>query len=62
MLENGEAALEVSELTADAVTSVAGTTIKCKKVHGWHGLKHPLFGYFYWKYRVRVTMRGCGPF
>ena len=48
VLDNGETALEVSELTSEAVTTVAGTTIKCKKVYGWHGLKHPLFGYFYW--------------
>ncbi len=52
VLENGEAALEVSQLTADAVTTVAGAPIKCKKVHGWHGLKHPLFGYFYWFYEA----------
>ncbi len=57
VLENGESALEVSQLTDDAVTTVAGTTIKCKKVHGWHGLKHPLFGYFYWKYIL--TIRWC---
>ena len=38
VLANGETALEVTEITADAVTTVAGTTIKCKKVHGWHGL------------------------
>ena len=57
VLDNGETALEVSELTADAVTTVAGTTIKCKKVHGWRGLKHPLFGYFYWKYIL--TIRWC---
>jgi hypothetical protein len=57
VLENGETVLEVSELTADAVTTVAGTTIKCKKVHGWHGLKHPLFGYFYWRYIL--TIRWC---
>ena len=57
VLENGETVLEVSQLTADAVTTVAGTTIKCRKVHGWHGLKHPLFGYFYWKYIL--TIRWC---
>jgi hypothetical protein len=57
VLANGETALEVTELTADAVTTVAGTTIRCKKVHGWHGLKHPLFGYFYWKYIL--TIRWC---
>ena len=33
------------------------TIIKCKKVHGWHGLKHPLFGYFYWRYIL--TIRWC---
>ena len=38
-------------------TTVAGTTVKCRKVHGWHGLKHPLFGYFYWKYIL--TIRWC---
>jgi hypothetical protein len=48
VLENGEPAVEVSQLTADAVTTVADTPIRCKKVYGWHGLKHPLFGYFYW--------------
>jgi hypothetical protein len=56
VLENGEPAVEVSQLTADAVTTVAGTPIKCKKVYGWHGLKHPLFGYFYWFYEA-----GDGP-
>jgi hypothetical protein len=24
-----------------------------RKVYGWHGLKHPLFGYFYWFYAAR---------
>jgi hypothetical protein len=57
VLESGETLVEVSELTADALVAVAGTTIKCKKVHGWHGLKHPLFGYFYWKYIL--TIRWC---
>ena len=57
VLENGETAVEVSEVTADAATTVAGTLIKCKKVYGWHGLKHPLFGYFYWKYIL--TIRWC---
>jgi hypothetical protein len=57
VLENGEPAVEVSQLTADAVTTVADTPIKCKKVYGWHGLKHPLFGYFYWKYIL--TIRWC---
>jgi hypothetical protein len=57
VLENGETVLEASQLTEDAVTTVAGTTIKCKKVHGWHGLKHPLFGYFYWRYIL--TIRWC---
>ena len=57
VLENGEPAVEVSEVTADAATTVAGTMIKCKKVYGWHGLKHPLFGYFYWKYIL--TIRWC---
>ena len=56
VLENGETVLEVSELTADAVTA-AEANIRCKKVHGWHGLKHPLFGYFYWKYIL--TIRWC---
>jgi hypothetical protein len=55
--ENGETLLEVAQLTADAVTAVAGTTIKCKKVHGWRGLKHPLFGYYYWRYIL--TIRWC---
>ena len=49
-LETGETVLEVSQVTADAVTTAAATSVKCKKVHGWHGLKHPLFGYFYWFY------------
>ena len=57
MLENGESLLDVTEVTADAATAVAGTTIKCKKVHGWRGLKHPLFGYFYWRYIL--TIRWC---
>ncbi len=57
VLENGETVSEVSQLTADAVTTVTGTTIKCKKINGWHGLKHPLFGYFYWKYIL--TIRWC---
>ena len=57
VLENGEPAVEVSEVAADAATTVAGTLIKCKKVYGWHGLKHPLFGYFYWKYIL--TIRWC---
>jgi hypothetical protein len=52
VLENGDRAVEVSQLTADAVTSIAGTPIRCKKVYGWHGLKHPLFGYFYWFYQA----------
>jgi len=50
VLENGETLVEVAQLTADSVAAVAGTTVKCKKVHGWRGLKHPLFGYFYWFY------------
>jgi hypothetical protein len=57
VLESGETLVEASEFTADAVAAVAGTTVKCKKVHGWHGLKHPLFGYFYWKYIL--TIRWC---
>jgi hypothetical protein len=57
VMETGETLLEVSEFTDEAVTAVAGTTIRCKKVHGWHGLKHPLFGYFYWKYIL--TIRWC---
>jgi hypothetical protein len=57
VLENGDSAVEVSELSGDAVTAMAGTAIKCKKVHGWRGLKHPLFGYFYWKYIL--TIRWC---
>jgi len=56
VLENGESAIEISQLTADAATTVAGTTIKCKKVHGWHGLKHPWFGYFYWLYGARAAV------
>jgi hypothetical protein len=57
VLENGEAAVEVSQVTADAVTTATAAEIKCKKVYGWHGLKHPLFGYFYWKYIL--TIRWC---
>jgi hypothetical protein len=57
VLESGETVLEVSQLTADAVTAAAGSPVRCKKVHGWHGLKHPLFGYFYWKYIL--TIRWC---
>ena len=57
VLETGETLVEVSEFTDDAVEAVAGAAIKCKKVHGWHGLKHPLFGYFYWKYIL--TIRWC---
>lgn len=57
VLENGETALDVSVVTADDVTAVAGTKIKCKRVHGWRGLKHPLFGYFYWRYIL--TIRWC---
>ena len=57
VLDNGETVLEVSQITDDAVETVAGTTIRCRKVHGWHGLKHPLFGYFYWKYIL--TIRWC---
>ena len=62
VLETGETVLQAAEFTDGAVEAVAGAAIRCRKVHGWHGLKHPLFGYFYWKYRVRVPMRGCGPF
>lgn len=54
VLENGETLVEVSELTTEPVTTVAGTTVKCKRVHGWHGLKHPLFGYFYWRYLLSI--------
>jgi hypothetical protein len=57
LLESGETALGVTELTADAVTTVSGSEIRCRRVHGWHGLKHPLFGYFYWKYIL--TIRWC---
>jgi hypothetical protein len=57
LLENGESAYEVSQVTAEAVTTVAGAPIKCKKVYGWHGLRHPLFRYFYWKYIL--TIRWC---
>ncbi|MGH3044706.1 MAG: hypothetical protein ACRDM2_08260, partial [Gaiellaceae bacterium] len=46
VLENGETLVQVSEFTDDAVTAVAGAAVRCRKVHGWHGLKHPLFGYF----------------
>lgn len=56
-VETGGSAVEAAELTEDAVAAVAGTTIKCRKVHGWHGLKHPLLGYFYWKYIL--TIRWC---
>ncbi len=56
-VEAGGAAVEASELKDDAVAAVAGTTINCRKVHGWHGLKHPLLGYFYWKYIL--TIRWC---
>jgi hypothetical protein len=57
VLENGETALGVTEMKADAVTTVSGSEIRCRRVHGWHGLKHPLFGYFYWKYIL--TIRWC---
>lgn len=57
VLETGETLLAVSEVTGEAVTAVAGTTIRCRKAYGWHGLKHPLFGYFYWKYIL--TIRWC---
>jgi hypothetical protein len=57
VLENGESLVEVAQLTAEQTAAVAGTIVKCKKVHGWHGLKHPLFGYFYWKYFL--TIRWC---
>jgi hypothetical protein len=57
VLENGESAIDVTQLSAEAVTELAGTTIRCKKVHGWRGLKHPLFGYFYWRYIL--TIRWC---
>jgi len=57
VLETGETVLEVSQVTADAVTTAAAASVKCKKVHGWHGLKHPLFGYFYWRYIL--TIRWC---
>jgi hypothetical protein len=57
LLENGETAYEVSQVTAEAATAVAGGPIKCKKVYGWHGLRHPLFRYFYWKYIL--TIRWC---
>jgi hypothetical protein len=56
VLENGETAIEVAELTAEAETAVAAA-VKCRKVFGWHGLKHPLFGYYYWKYIL--TIRWC---
>jgi hypothetical protein len=56
VLENGETALEVTQVTDEAETTLAGK-IRCKKVYGWHGLKHPLFGYFYWKYIL--TIRWC---
>jgi hypothetical protein len=56
-VEAGAAAVEESKLAADTVEAVAGTTVKCRKVHGWHGLKHPLLGYFYWKYIL--TIRWC---
>jgi hypothetical protein len=57
VLENGESAIDVTQLDAEAVTAVAGSSIRCKKVHGWRGLKHPLFGYFYWRYIL--TIRWC---
>jgi hypothetical protein len=57
VLENGEPAVQVSQVTSDAVTTATAAPIKCKKVYGWHGLKHPLFGYFYWKYIL--TIRWC---
>jgi hypothetical protein len=57
VMETGETLVEVSELTDDAVTEVAGGAVRCRKVHGWHGLKHPLLGYFYWKYIL--TIRWC---
>jgi len=57
VLETGETLVEVSEFTDEAVEAIAGAAIRCKKVHGWHGLKHPLFGYFYWRYIL--TIRWC---
>ena len=57
VLETGETALEVSQVTATPSRRRPERSVKCKKVHGWHGLKHPLFGYFYWKYIL--TIRWC---
>lgn len=57
VLENGETVLEATHLSEEPVTTLAGSAIKCKKVHGWRGLKHPLFGYYYWRYIL--TIRWC---
>jgi hypothetical protein len=54
VLETGETLLQAAEFTDEVV---AGAAIRCRKVHGWHGLKHPLLGYFYWKYIL--TIRWC---
>jgi hypothetical protein len=56
VLETGETVLQAAQFTDEAVEAVAGA-VKCRKVHGWHGLKHPLLGYFYWKYIL--TIRWC---
>ena len=48
VLETGETLLQAAKFTDEAVEAVAGTAIRCRKAHGWHGLKHPLLGYFYW--------------
>jgi hypothetical protein len=57
VLETGETLVQAAEFTDEAAEAIAGGSIRCKKVHGWHGLKHPLFGYFYWKYIL--TIRWC---
>jgi len=31
-----------------------GSAIRCKGAFVWRGFKHPLFGYFYFKYRQRI--------
>jgi hypothetical protein len=57
VLETGETVIQASEFTAEAAEAVAAAPIRCRKAHGWHGLKHPLLGYFYWRYIL--TIRWC---
>lgn len=35
-------------------SSLAVFTVRCKGAFVWRGYKHPLFGYFYYKYRQRI--------